>query len=322
VNRDFSSSLVPTVSSPRIIFMGTPEFAVPSLKALLDGGCTVAAVVTAPDKPRGRGQQFSPTPVKQLALARALPVLQPENLRDRTFAEDLRLFQPELIVVVAFRVLPPAIFTMPRLGAFNLHASLLPRYRGAAPINWAIINGETETGVTTFFLQEKVDTGVILLQERAPILPSDDAGSVHDRLAKAGAEIVLRTVRLVESGQARPTAQNDALACPAPRIFREDCRIDWSRPATAIHDRIRGLSPHPAAFTTHAEKVMKVYRSDVLHDATTLAPGTIVSSDQRLDVATGRGVLSLIEVQQEGKKRMGTAEFLRGYHLPAGERLG
>ena len=187
--------------------MGTPDFAVPSLAVLLDGGCTVAAVVTAPDKPRGRGQQLSPTPVKTLAMSRGLRVLHPASLREESFVREISEILPDLIVVVAFRILPPEIFTLPRLGSFNLHASLLPKYRGAAPINWAIINGETETGVTTFLLQEKVDTGNVLLQARIPILPMDDAGTVHDRLADLGAGVVLETVRRLEQGKAVPRAQ-------------------------------------------------------------------------------------------------------------------
>jgi methionyl-tRNA formyltransferase len=299
--------------------MGTPEFAVPSLTTLLDQGCNVVGVVTAPDKPRGRGQRLSPTPVGELAAARALRVLQPGSLKDAAFADAIRALQPDLIVVVAFRILPPSIFTIPRLGAFNLHASLLPRYRGAAPINWAIINGETETGVTTFMLQEKVDTGGMLLQQRIPILPTDDAGNVHDRLSRIGAATVLETVRLFEQGRAQPRLQDDTLATPAPRIFRDDCRINWNRPAREIQNRIRGLSPHPAAFSTHNGKVIKIYRSEILPDRVDQSPGTTVVTGERLAVVTGNGLLSLTDLQQEGKKRMAVAEFLRGYPVSSGE---
>jgi methionyl-tRNA formyltransferase len=305
----------------RIVFMGTPGFAVPSLTALLDEGCTLAGVVTAPDKPRGRGRQLSPTAVKEVALARGLPLLQPASLKDPAFADAVRALQPDLIVVVAFRILPPAVFTIPRLGAFNLHASLLPRYRGAAPINWAIINGETETGVTTFMLQEQVDTGGILLQERIPILPTDDAGSVHDRLAQLGAGTVVRTVRLLAEGGAAPKRQDDGLATPAPRIFRDDCRIAWDRPAQEIANRIRGLAPHPTAFSTHNGRVIKFYRSEVLQEPAHVPPGTLAVTGTRLAVATTDKLLALTELQQEGKKRLGVAEFLRGYPVADGERF-
>jgi methionyl-tRNA formyltransferase len=306
----------------RIIFMGTPDFAVPSLSMLLDQGCSIVGVVTAPDKPRGRGRQLSPTPVKELARVHGLTLLQPDSLKDPAFGDAIRLLQPDLIVVVAFRILPPSIFAIPRLGAFNLHASLLPRYRGAAPINWAIINGETETGVTTFVLQEKVDTGGILLQRRMPILPADDAGSVHDRLAQLGADMVLDTVRLMAGGGAQPKRQDDTLATPAPRIFRDDCRIDWNRPAREIANLIRGLSPHPTAFSTHKGKVIKVFRSEVLPDRVDRPPGTLAVTSDRLAVATGEGLLSLVDLQVEGKKRMGVAEFLRGYEMAVGQKFG
>jgi methionyl-tRNA formyltransferase len=324
---DYSSHLITlAVNQPlhplRIIFMGTPDFAVPSLSALLDHGRSIVGVVTAPDKPRGRGRQLSPTPVKELARAHGLNLLQPESLKDPAFASAIRLLQPDLIVVVAFRILPPAIFAIPRLGAFNLHASLLPRYRGAAPINWAIINGETETGVTTFVLQEKVDTGGILLQRGIPILPGDDAGSVHDRLAQLGAGMVLDTVRLIAEGNTQPKMQDDTLATPAPRIFRDDCRIFWDRPAREIANRIRGLSPHPTAFSTHNGKVIKIFRAAVLPDRVDRPPGTLVVTTDHLAVATGEGLLSLVDLQVEGKTRMGVAEFLRGYAMADGERLG
>lgn len=302
--------------------MGTPDFAVPSLAMLLDGGCSVEAVVTAPDRPRGRGQKLSSTPVKELALARGLPVLQPASLRDERFVSEVRELRPDMLVIVAFRILPREVFALPRLGSFNLHASLLPKYRGAAPINWAIINGETETGVTTFLLQEKVDTGNVLLQARVPISPVDDAGSLHDRLAALGATVVLQTVRLLENGAASPTRQEDALASPAPKIFKEDCRIDWRRPVLSIQNRIRGLSPHPAAFTLHRGRVLKLFRAEVADGKPAGMPGSVVVCDQRVTVAGGDGMLSITELQQEGRKRMGAAEFLRGYALGSGEMFG
>lgn len=302
--------------------MGTPEFAVPSLTALLDEGCPVVAVVTAPDKPRGRGRKTTPTPVKETAARRGLPILQPPSLRDDVFRETLRGFRPDLIVVVAFRILPRSVFALPRLGSVNLHASLLPRYRGAAPIHWAIINGETETGVTTFLLQEQVDTGGVLLQERVPILQDDDAGSLHDRLAVVGAQLLVRTVRLLDEGTGVPRTQDDSLASPAPKIFREDCLVDWNRPVTAIRNRIRGLSPHPAAFTTHEGRVLKLYRSEIAGQGEREAPGRVIVHGDSLMVAGADGLLSVTELQAEGRKRMGAAEFLRGYPLRSGERFG
>jgi methionyl-tRNA formyltransferase len=301
--------------------MGTPEFAVPSLTTLLDNQYEVSAVATAPDKPRGRGQHLSTTPVKNVALRHHLTVLQPSILNDPEFVTAIRNLNPDLIVVVAFRILPKEVFTIPKLGSFNLHASLLPKYRGAAPINWAIINGETETGVTTFFLQEAVDTGNILLQARTPIAPDDDAGTVHDKLAEIGAEIVLHTVRLIEHGKAVPKPQESSLASPAPKIFKEDCRINWNQPAVAIHNRIRGLSPHPAAFTIHDNRVLKIYRSQVTDIPSTRAVGEVVVKTDSLHVATADRMLAIAELQQEGKKKMGVEEFLRGYRIASGERL-
>lgn len=298
--------------------MGTPDFAVPSLEILLRNNYNICAVVTAPDKPRGRGQELSPTPVKKLALRHQLNVLQPDSLKDPAFAGQIRSLSPDLIIVVAFRILPKEIFTIPRHGSFNLHASLLPKYRGAAPINWAIIKGEKETGVTTFFLQEKVDTGNMLLQARVPITDDDDAGSVHDKLSDVGAEIVLHTVRLIEQGKAVPRKQDDAHATPAPKIFKEDCRIDWARPAAEIRNRIRGLSPHPSAFTTHEGKKIKLYKSRVLEQKAQSEPGTIFTSPTTLAVSTADLLLAIDELQLEGRKRMGVEEFLRGYKIENG----
>jgi methionyl-tRNA formyltransferase len=301
--------------------MGTPEFAVPSLKILIDNGYPIPAVVTAPDKPRGRGQELSPTPIKEVGLRHSIPVLQPDSLRDPVFVQRLRDLNPDLIVVVAFRVLPREVFTIPRLGSFNLHASLLPKYRGAAPINWAIINGEKETGVTTFFLQEKVDTGNVLLQARIPIADDDDAGTIHDKLAEIGADIVLHTVRMIEQGKANPRSQDESLASPAPKIFKEDCRIRWNQSARQIHNFIRGLSPYPAAFTTHNGKVLKIYKSRALDVPSTSGPGSVVATPASLNVATADTMLSLIEMQQEGRRKMGVEEFLRGYRITSGEKL-
>ncbi|MBX2992265.1 MAG: methionyl-tRNA formyltransferase [Bacteroidetes bacterium] len=301
--------------------MGTSEFAVPSLEILLANGYPISAVVTAPDKPRGRGQILSPTPIKSVALRHGLPVLQPEFLRDPEFTSAIRALHPALIVVVAFRILPKGIFSIPSLGSFNLHASLLPKYRGAAPINWAIINGEKETGVTTFFLEEKVDTGTMLLQARVPIKPDDDAGSLHDTLAEVGAEIVLHTVRLIEQGKAVPRKQDDTLASPAPKLFKQHCRIHWNQPAEKIHNHIRGLSPLPAAFTMHNGKVIKLFRTLLTDRKSDAEPGNVRVEGKMLHVCTADNFIGISELQLEGRKRMGTEEFLRGYHLTSGEKL-
>lgn len=302
--------------------MGTPEFAVPSLKLLIDNGYPISAVVTAPDKPRGRGQELSPTPIKQLSLQHNISVLEPESLKETVLARHLRNLSPDLIVVVAFRILPRDIFTIPRLGSFNLHASLLPKYRGAAPINWSIINGEKETGVTTFFLQEKVDTGNVLLQARVPITDDDNAGTIHDKLADIGAEIVLHTVRLIEQGKATPRSQDESLASPAPKIFKDGCRIRWDQPAVRIHNFIRGLSPYPAAFTLHSGKVLKIYRSHLTGLGPTGMPGTADVTPTSLCISTADAMLEIVELQQEGKRKMGVEEFLRGYRIVGGETLG
>jgi methionyl-tRNA formyltransferase len=310
----------------RIIFMGTPEFAIPSLKILLEHGHNVIAVVTAPDKPQGRGQKIAPSPVKEFALQKNLPILQPERLKASDFASGVAQLQSDLIVVVAFRILPPEVFTIPRLGSFNLHASLLPKYRGAAPINWALIQGEEETGVTTFFLQEKVDTGSILLQARLRIGPNETAGELHDRLAELGSQVVLQTVRAIEVGNVTVQPQDESLASLAPKIFKEDCSIDWKKPSQQVHDFVRGLSPHPCAWTMLNRKVLRVYRTSIAESAE-LLPGRKAGEivDVRADralVRTQTGVLALEEVQQEGRRRMGISEFLRGTTLNIGDQLG
>jgi methionyl-tRNA formyltransferase len=310
----------------RIIFMGTPEFAIPSLKILLEHGYNVVSVVTAPDKPQGRGQNIAPTPVKDFALRSNLPILQPEQLKSSDFASSVAHLQPDLIVVVAFRILPPEVFTIPRLGSFNLHASLLPKYRGAAPINWALIQGEEETGVTTFFLQEKVDTGSILLQARLRIGPNETAGELHDRLAELGSQVVLQTVRAIEVGNVAVQPQDDSLASLAPKIFKQDCSIDWNKPSQQVHDYVRGLSPSPCAWTMLNRKILRIYRTSIAERAELLPgrkPGEIVDvRPDRALVRTQTGVLALEEVQQEGRKRMGISEFLRGTPLSVGNRLG
>lgn len=308
-------------SAARIIFMGTPEFAVPSLARLIDAGHEIVAVVTGPDKPRGRGQKLTPTPVKELALAHGLPLLQPESVKDPAFADAVRATTPDIAVVVAFRILPRAVFSIPHLGTFNLHSSLLPRYRGAAPINWAVINGETETGVTTFFLDDRVDTGAMLLQERIAIGPEEDAGSVHDRLAVLGADVVARTVKHILAGDLVPHQQDPGAATPAPKIFKEHCHIDWTKPARVVHDLIRGLSPHPGAFALHDGHVLKIYTSTVDGGRVRGVPGTVLVDDGRIFVMAADHPLELLDLQQEGRRRMSAAAFLRGYSFPPSARL-
>lgn len=305
----------------RIIFMGTPEFAVPSLARLIDAGHEIVAVVTGPDKPRGRGQKLTPTPVKELALAHHLPLLQPESVKDPAFADAVHATAPDIAVVVAFRILPRAVFSIPKLGTFNLHSSLLPRYRGAAPINWAVINGETETGVTTFFLDDRVDTGAMLLQERIAIGPEEDAGSVHDRLAVLGADVVSRTVDHILAGDLVPQQQDPGAATPAPKIFREHCHIDWTKPARVVHDLIRGMSPHPGAFALHDGHVLKIYRSTVGQGRVRGVPGTVFVEDGRLLVMAADHPLELTDLQQEGRRRMTAPEFLRGTSFAPSARL-
>lgn len=309
----------------RLVFMGTPDFAVPTLERLAENGYRPVAVVTGPDRPRGRGQQVTPTPVKAAALRLGIErILQPESVKDPAFAREIAALEADLLVVVAFRILPPEVFTTASLGAINLHGSLLPRYRGAAPINRAIMAGETETGVTTFFLREQVDTGDMILQERLSIGPEETAGEVHDRMMELGADVVLETVRRIEAGTAQSVPQEDALATPAPKIFRDDCRIPWSAGAKAAHDHIRGLSPYPGAWTMHGDVQFKVYRSrvaDAPEGEEAAEPGTVLEAEDRLVVAAGRGAVELLEVQQEGRKRLSAGVFLRGYELRHGDRL-
>jgi len=301
--------------------MGTPEFAVPSLKILLDNQYPLVGVVTAPDKPAGRGQQLSTSPIKDFTLEKHLLILQPEKLKEEHFIKQLRSLEPDIFVVVAFRILPPEVFTIPKYGSFNLHASLLPKYRGAAPINWAIINGEKETGVSTFFLRETVDTGNIILQARVPISDNETAGELHDRLADIGAEIVLHTVRLIETGKANPRMQDDSLVSAAPKIFKEHCKIDWSKSARDVHNFIRGLSPKPCAYTFHSDTILKIYRTKTSRDYHSGSPGEIVQADKQLIVLTGNGAIEVLEIQQEGKKKLTAEEFLRGYRLQVGEKF-
>lgn len=297
----------------KLIFMGTPDFAVPTLKKISESRHQLLAVVTAPDKERGRGQKVSFTPVKEFALKNNIPVLQPEKLRGNTdFANELKKFNADLFVIVAFRILPEEIFSIPPLGSFNLHASLLPKYRGAAPIQWALINGETETGLTTFKLAEKVDTGNIILQQKVPVHPEDNFGILHDRLSEQGADVVLKTIDIIESGNYELLPQNDSLATPAPKITKDICKIDWNKTADELHNLIRGLSPAPGAWFIFESSVIKVYRSGII-ERTDLKPGQIERTKKSLIAGCGRNALALLEVQPENRKRMSTEEFLRGY---------
>jgi methionyl-tRNA formyltransferase len=312
--------------------MGTPGFAVPTLDILVKSGYDIPAVITAPDKPKGRGQILSFSPVKEYALQHNLKILQPANLKDVGFISELKTLQSDLFIVVAFRMLPEVVWKMPALGTFNLHASLLPQYRGAAPINWAIINGETETGATTFYIDEKIDTGRVLHSEKLRIQYDETAGELHDRLMIAGANLVLKTVEGIENGSCKPVSQAKSISRssnlkPAPKIFKEDCRIDWNRNVAEVFNLVRGLSPYPAAFSYLKSsgneklliKIFKVKPKVIETTYTTerdLIPGSLLT-DQRnyLDVACNDGLLSLEDIQIEGKRRMKTSEFLRGFHF-------
>jgi len=292
--------------------MGTPEFAVPSLRILIENKYNVISVVTVPDKKKGRGQLESESPVKLFAEENNLNILQPVNLKDIEFTDKIRSLDPDLIIVVAFRILPEEVFTIPRSGSFNLHASLLPKYRGAAPINRAIINGETETGVTSFFLKEKVDTGNIIIQKKTAIDPEDNAGTLHNKLAVLGAETVLETVRLIERGDVSVSEQDNSSASPAPKIFRQDCQIDWEQGALTIHNFIRGLSPYPGAFTYMEDKIVKIFKSNMTDINGLKNAGKILTENKKLYVCTDDKLLEIIELQPEGKKRITALDFING----------
>jgi len=309
----------------RLAFFGTPAFAVPSLQALHEAGYPIVAVVTAPDKPAGRGLQTRPSDVKQYALRHNLPVLQPERLQDPAFLERMKTLKPDLNVVVAFRMMPEALWAMPRLGSVNLHASLLPQYRGAAPIQRAVMAGETRTGLTTFFLQHEIDTGNVLFREETDIGPDETAGELHDRLMTLGADLLVRTVDAIASGEYRavpqePPAPGDTLK-KAPKIRRTDCRIDWSLPAEAVRNLIRGLSPHPGAFAVFTDESGDGVNLKILRAAragTDKAPraGTLHTDGRTfLYVSASDGWLSVDEAQLPGKKRMGIGDLLRGSRM-------
>ena len=308
---------------PRIIFFGTPDFAVASLEIINKAGFNVVGVVTAPDKQAGRGLKLMISPVKQFAQQNNLFLLQPENLKDPSFHNQLRSLQPELQVVVAFRMLPKEVWALPSLGTFNLHASLLPQYRGAAPINWAIINGEKETGVTTFFIDENIDTGNIILNKKILIDPGETAGELHDRLMKMGSELVLRTVNAIAEHDVPVISQDiliptDHIIRKAPKIFKEHCSIDWVDSATNIYNLIRGLSPHPGAFTTlissdKTEYYLKIYKALPEYLTHTIQPGQIITDGKSyLKIAVADGFIHLTEIQPAGRKTMQIADFLRG----------
>jgi len=304
----------------KIVFMGTPDFAVASLDALLEAGCEIAGVVTAPDKPAGRGQKLNESAVKQYAVSKGIPVLQPVKLKDPEFIEQLRALAPDLQVVVAFRMLPEVVWNMPRLGTINLHASLLPQYRGAAPINWAVINGEKESGVTTFFLKHEIDTGNILFTEKVTVFDNFTAGDLHDKLMAKGAGLLVKTVKAIESGRYTEQPQEKLAEGTelkhAPKIFKEDCKIDWDQPVEQVYNLIRGLSPYPTAFTEFNGKTIKIFSAEKELKDHDLAPGNTVTDQKTyLKFACPNGLISVKDVQMEGKKRMGIEEFLRGVRV-------
>jgi methionyl-tRNA formyltransferase len=303
------------MNSLRIIFMGTPEFAVPSLEVLVEHKFNVVAVITAPDKPQGRGQKILYSPVKDAAIKHQIPVLQPTNLKSPEFLDELKSYNANLQIVVAFRMLPEAVWNMPSIGTFNLHASLLPQYRGAAPINWAIINGEKETGVTTFFLKHEIDTGSIIFQEKEVIQEDDSVGSLYERLMKKGALLVLKTVKAIEAGQYPSIPQPANIDIThAPKIFKETCEINWNQSTRQVYNFIRGLSPYPAAWTVLSGKNYKIYKASMTDkDPGNKASGDFTSDNKNyLYIRTADGWISVEELQAEGKKRMKIEEFFRG----------
>ncbi len=310
-------------SDLKIVFFGTPEFAVASLESLVNNGYNVVGVVTMPDKPAGRGHKLLHSPVKQYAEKHGLHLMQPEKLKNPEFIAELQSLDADLFIVIAFRMLPEVVWNMPPMGTFNLHASLLPRYRGAAPINRAVMNGDTETGVTTFMLKHEIDTGDILQQVKVDIKPEDNVGDVHDKLMTLGAELTLDTVDHLVKGDLKPIPQEkligDIEPCPAPKIFTEDCMIDWNKDAVTIHNQVRGLSPYPAAraelHRSESEKEMLKILKTAVKDIPSIGVGKVKIENGTMTVGTGRGCIELLEVHPAGKKRMDVASFLRGAHL-------
>lgn len=315
----------------RIVYMGTPDFAVESLRCLVEGGYNVVGVITMPDKPAGRGHKLQYSPVKQYALEHDLPLLQPEKLKDESFLDALRAWKADIQIVVAFRMLPEVVWNMPRLGTFNLHASLLPQYRGAAPINWAVINGDTETGITTFFLKHEIDTGEVIQQVKVPIAETDDVGVVHDKLMMLGGQLVVETVDAILANRVTTIPQEEMIVVgelrPAPKIFKETCRIDWNQSEKRIYDFVRGLSPYPAAWTELLLPdgqilVLKIFETKRISEMHSLTPGTIQTDGKKyIRVAASDGFVEICSLQLPGKKRLKTDELLRGFRLTEEARM-
>ena len=305
----------------RIIYMGTPDFAVEPLKTLVEAGKNVVAVVTMPDKPAGRGHKLQFSPVKEYALKAGIPVLQPENLKSPDFLQELASYNADLQIVVAFRMLPEAVWSMPKYGTFNLHASLLPRYRGAAPINWAVINGDKETGITTFFLKHEIDTGNIIVQEKVEIDEEDNAGDVHDKLIYLGEDLVLKTLKMIEEDNVITRPQDDAQASPAPKIFKDTAKLDFDKCAADIRNLVRGMAPYPAAWFNIKlqdgnESMMKIFKVSTEEKNHNYSVGTILTDGKKmLKIACKDGFINLLEVQMAGKKRMAAEDLMRGTNL-------
>lgn len=315
----------------RIVYMGTPAFAVEPLRCLVAGGYHVVGVITMPDKPAGRGHKIQCSPVKEYAMEHGLPLLQPEKLKEESFVQALHEWKADLQIVVAFRMLPQVVWDMPRYGTFNLHASLLPQYRGAAPINWAVINGDTETGVTTFFLTHQIDTGKVIGQVRVPIADTDNVAMVHDKLMILGSKLVIKTVDALLADLVTPIDQEEIAVVgelrPAPKLFKESCRIDWNQPAKQVYNFIRGLSPHPSAWATLVDPQgkaveIKIFESQQLLESHQLPPGTIVTDGKNFfNVAVTDGFITILSLQLPGKKRLQTEDLLRGFRLTSEHKM-
>ena len=310
----------------RIVFMGTPEFAVGILDAILKNKFEVVGVITAADKPAGRGQKIKYSAVKEYALAHDLKILQPTNLKEETFIQELKKLNANCQVVVAFRMLPEVVWKMPKFGTFNLHASLLPNYRGAAPINWAIINGEEKTGVTTFFIDDKIDTGAMILKAETTIHPTENAGNLHDRLMELGCKTVVETLEIIEKGTVQTTLQIETTGIKeAPKLNKENCKIDWNKPTHEIFNQIRGLSPYPTAWTTiqdnNQEWMVKIYEAELINEKHWLAPGSIHTTKKELTIAGIDGLLKITQIQFPGKKKMSAAELLNGMQFTASAKV-
>ena len=307
----------------RLVFMGTPQFAVESLKLLQSSKHEIRAVVTSPDKPRGRGRKVSAAAVKEQALELGLPILQPDNLKDNNFILKLKQMNPDLIAVVAFRILPEIVYNLPRLGSINLHASLLPAYRGAAPINWALINGEEKTGLTTFYLEKQVDTGDVLLQREVPITPDDDFGSLHDKMMTEGAKLLLDTVNGIEDNSLAPHPQSNQKSAKAPKLTSKTGLIDWNQPADKIRNLVRGLSPYPGAYCFWNQKKLTILKVEVAVKNADYNMGEVMESNPKKGfvIACGENALFIERLKPQGKKAMGSAEFVRGYHVKASDRF-